>query len=166
MNEKIISDISDKAIANIVKSKDALVHLINEHDDDIGKFIERVLVWYSDSKKKQLLWNVFHNVFDLNPVLFFDTFCSFVVNALLDDSAFRIEHRKIFTDTNNDIVWENGGYKTCLSSKEDLKAEPIVYYDNDGSQNVSLLMEAMDKAELLEDLRNKSSEKFQALFKK
>jgi hypothetical protein len=89
-----------------------------------------------------------------------------VIGCISDDSAFRIEWRKNYVDENHDLVWESGGYKTVLSSKEDPDSSPIVLWDNDGKQNVRLLMEAMDEAELREERRQKSYDDLEELFKK
>jgi hypothetical protein len=93
-----------------------------------------------------------------------DTFHGFVVNCLLDDSAFRVEYRKLFIDENYDLVWENNEHKTVLSSKDDPDSDPVVIWDNDGTQKVSLLMEAMDHAELRHLRRQQQNEKIKEMF--
>lgn len=162
----MLQTIYNNAITNLNNQRIRLDSLIEENkNSDVGNFIERVLNWYHDKNKKQLLWEIFHNVFDLNPILFMETFASFFTNCLLDDSAFRVEYRKLFVDEKNNLVWEKDGHKTVLSTKDDPKAEPVVFWDNDGSQNVALLMEAMDKAELIHFRRIQENEELQEKIK-
>jgi hypothetical protein len=127
-----------------------------------------------------MLWEIFRNVFDVEPVLFMGSFNSFVSNELIDDSASRVEYRvldkikkdvvyqlgeKKITVSIPDLIYENGEFKTVLSTKEDPESEPIVFCDNDGTQDVKLLMEAMDKAEFLKAERIKLDQKAKQLFK-
>jgi hypothetical protein len=158
-----LDTILDSAVKQINKEYAALQQfLIEEESTLVGYFTNRVLSWYGDKRKKQLLWEMFHKAIDIeSPVLFMGSLHSFVVNCLLDDSAFRIEWRKNYVDENHNLVWENGGHRTILSSKEDPDSFPIVLWDNDGKQNVHLLMEAMDEVELREDRRQKEYEKDQ-----
>ncbi len=158
----MLQTIYNNAITNLNNQRNRLDSLIKENkNSDIGNFTERVLAWYHDKNKKQLLWEIFHNVFDLNPILFMETFANFVTNCLLDDSAFRVEYRKLFVDGKHDLVWEKDGYKTVLSTKDDPEAEPVVIRDNDGTQKVALLMEAMDHAEFRHFQRIQEDEELQ-----
>jgi hypothetical protein len=52
-----------------------------------------------------------------------------------------------------------------LVDKSDPGAEPVVLYDNDGTQNVSLLMEAMDHKEWENGQRILSERKLKELFR-
>jgi hypothetical protein len=118
--------------------------------NDVKAFIIRVLQWRKDRKNgRQWLWELFHEAINVSDLNFLSSFNSFVVNSLLDDSAFRIEWRKNFVDENHNLVWlPGGGCKTVLTTKDDPRAEPVVVVDhNDGTQNVALLMEAMDHKE-------------------
>ena len=81
-------------------------------------------------------------------------FRSFIDSELLDDFPFSVEYRVYFKDEYK-LVWEDDGLKTHLSTKEDVNSFPVVIRDNDGSQDVLLLMEAMDKAEFLQEQRIK-----------
>jgi hypothetical protein len=115
---------------------------------DIGRFMERALEWRTEASKMQLLWELFHEVIDMSDLGFIGSFVKFVVNDLLDDGAFRVEWRKAFLDENKRLVWLGGDFKTVLTDKDDPKAEPVVVYDVDeGTQDVCLLMEAMDHKE-------------------
>ena len=94
-------------------------------------------------------------------------FHSFVVNGLLDDGAFRIEWRKNFVDENHNLVWLPGGMcKTVLTDKDDPAAQPVVVWDNDGTQNVKLLMEAMDHKEWEVKRREEQEKKIREMFSK
>jgi len=130
----------------------ALINLLSdEHTpDDVKAFIDRVFEWRRDRKNGcQWLWELFHEAMDMSPLGFMDSFKSFVANSLLDDSAFRIEWRK-----------------TLLTTKDDPKAEPVVVLDNDGTQQVALLMEAMDHKEWEHRQRMEQEEELQRLFTK
>jgi len=118
---------------------DLINRLSDEHTpDDVKAFIARVFQWRRDKNGRQWLWELFHEAMDMSPLGFMDSFESFVANSLLDDSAFRIEWRKNF---------HGGVCKTVLTTKDDPKAAPVVVLDNDGTQQVALLMEAMDHKE-------------------
>ena len=164
----ILDDILNAATRQISSDYSKLWELlVEEKGTPVGDFTNRILSWHENKSKKQLLWEMFHKAIEIeNPVLFMGSLRSFVGNCLLDDSAFRIEWRKNYVDENHDLVWESGGYKTVLSSKEDPDSSPIVLWDNDGKQNVRLLMEAMDEAELREERRQKSYDDLEELFKK
>ena len=158
--------IYNNAITDLNKQKLDLDRLMEKNkDSEVGVFIQRVLDWYFDKDKKHLLWEIFHKAFDLSPILFMGSFGSFVANCLLNNSTFRVEYHKLFVDANFDLVYENGEHKTVLSSKDDPEAAPIVIIDNDGVQQVSLLMEAMDKSEAIAFRRHKENERLQELFK-
>lgn len=144
--------------------------LSDEHTpDDVKAFIARVFQWRRDRKNgSQWLWELFHEAISMSPIGFMDSFGSFVSNSLLDDSAFRIEWRKNFVDENHNLVWLPGGVcKTVLTTKDDPRAEPVVVVDhNDGTQNVALLMEAMDHKEWEHRQRIEQEEELQRLFTK
>lgn len=129
---------------------------------DIGRFMERALEWRTDASKMQLLWELFHEVIDMSDLGFIGSFVSFVSHELLDDGAFRVEWRKAFLDENKRLVWLGGDFKTVLTDKDDPKAKPVVVYDVDeGTQDVCLLMEAMDHKDLMEAMDHKEWEVLQ-----
>ena len=131
---------------------------------DVGRFMERALEWRTEASKRQLLWELLHEVIDMSDMGFMGSFTSFVANDLIDDGAFRVEWRKAFLDENKRLVWLSGGdFKTVLTNKDDPKAQPVVVYDVDeGTQDVCLLMEAMDHKEWKvlqrQELENKKNE--------
>ena len=128
----------------------------------------RVLEWRNDPKNgKQHLWEMFQEVIDMSPMGFMGDFYSFVINGLLDDAAFRIEWRKNYVDENHNLVCLPGGMcKTVLTDKDDPDAEPVVVWDNDGTQNVKLLMEAMDHKEWEVKRREEQEKKIREMFSK
>jgi len=144
--------------------------LQDEHTpNDVKAFIIRVLQWRKDRKNgRQWLWELFHEAIDVSDLNFLSSFHGFVVNSLLDDSAFRIEWRKNFVDENHKLVWLPGGVcKTVLTTKDDPRAEPVVVVDHDdGTQNVALLMEAMDHKEWEHRQRIEQEEELQRLLSK
>lgn len=151
------------ALNKLTADRERLDNLLEEQNGtDVGKFMQRVLEWRTEPKR-QLLWELFHEVIDMTDMGFMGSFVGFVANNLLDDDAFRIEWRKPYLDDKHNLVWlPNGEFKTVLTDKDDPKAEPVVVSDNDGTQNVSLLMEAMDHKEWevkqRQELENKKNE--------
>lgn len=145
--------IQNSAIDQLNADRARLERLLAEYSNNpVGEFMRRVLDWYNDKDKKQLLWEFAHKAFDLNPILFMGSFVSFVGNCLLDDSAFKIEWRK--PDFNGyDLIWlPNGEYKTILTTKDDPKSSPLLLQstEDDAKKDVDLIMEAMDIKELRE----------------
>lgn len=155
----MLEDIFNLAKVDIQRQYDRLNGTLNEHaGTPIGDFCNRVLSWRVDKARSQWLWELFHEAMD--------SFNAFVVNALLDDAAFRIEWRKNVVDELGKLEWLPGGnIKTVLVDKSDPGAQPVVLYDNDGTQNVSLLMEAMDHKEWENEQRILSERKLKELFR-
>ena len=141
-NEKIVFDL---ALNQLNKDYANLNRLIEKEKNSlVGKFITRVLSWKTDKEKNHYLWDMFLEVFAFDPINFIGSFGSFVGGNLLDDSAFRIEWRK--------YTYNRSGVRTFeIVSREDPKAEPVVLHDNEGTQNVKLLLEAMDYKEEYEN---------------
>lgn len=138
------------ALNKLTADRELLNSLLEEQKGtDIGRFMERALEWRTEASKRQLLWELFHEVIDMSDMGFMGSFFGFIENALLDDAAFRVEWRKAFLDENKRLVWLSGGdFKTVLTDKDDPKAEPVIVLDcHKGTQNVALLMEAMDHKE-------------------
>lgn len=164
---KMLEDIFNLAKADIQRQYDRLNGTLNEHaGTPIGDFCNRVLSWRVDKARSQWLWELFHEAIDMSNIGFMDSFDAFVVNALLDDAAFRIEWRKNVVDELGNLEWLPGGnIKTILVDKSDPGAQPVVLYDNDGTQNVSLLMEAMDHKEWENEQRILSERKLEELFR-
>lgn len=121
-----------------------------------------------DNEQVSFVFETRDEAISMSPIGFMDSFGSFVSNSLLDDSAFRIEWRKNFVDENHNLVWLPGGdCKTVLTTKDDPRAKPVVVVDhNDGTQNVALLMEAMDHKEWEHRQRIEEEEELQRLLSK
>jgi hypothetical protein len=150
------------AMTKLTSDREGLNSLLEEEKGtELGKFMERALLWRTEASKKQHLWELFHEVIDMSDMNFMGSFISFVSNCLLDDSFFKVEWRKPFLDENRRLVWLPGGeFKTVLTSKDDPRAEPVIVWDNDnGTQDVSLLMEAMDHKEWEEKQRQELENK-------
>ena len=120
-----------------------------ENRPNIYAFIERVLSWHPDKSKHVDLWVLLNNVVDLNDLNFIGSFSSFVSNGLLDNSTWSIRWSRENQDPDTDALF-------IPSSPNDILAEPEVIWDPmNGSQNVDLLMEAMDHIERCMEERNK-----------
>lgn len=153
------------ALNKLTADRERLNSLLEEQKGtNVGRFMERALEWRTEASKRQLLWELFHEVIDMSDLGFIGSFVSFVSHELLDDGAFRVEWRKAFLDEKHNLVWLPGGdFKTVLTDKDDPKAEPVIVLDfNEGTQNVALLMEAMDHKEWevlqRQELENKKNE--------
>lgn len=147
------------ALNQLNADREGLNNLLEEErGTEVGKFMERALLWRTEASKKQHLWELFHEVIDMSDMSFMGSFISFVANGLLDDSSFRVEWRKTILDENRRL------FKTVLTTKDDPRAAPVILWgnDDDGTQDVSLLMEAMDHKEWEEkqrqELENKKNE--------
>ena len=159
----------EAALGKLTKDREGLNSRLEEQaGTEIGIFMNRALKWRIDSSKSHLLSELFNEAVDMSELGFMGSFCSFVGNCLLDDSAIWIEWRKNFVDENHDLVWDHsrGGWKTVLTDKNDSRAQPVVVIDNDGTQDVSLLMEAMDHKEWEVKQREEMEAKKNELLKK
>jgi len=130
-------------------------------DHEVKVFIRRALEWYCDKDKHQLLWEFMHKAVHMSDTLFCDSLRSFVANCLLDDSAFKIEWRRTIYDGQHRLIWlPNGEYKTEVTTKEDPKSTPVLLRDNDGTQNATLLLEALFIADQREEERKQFFDEF------
>jgi len=117
-----------------------------ENGTPIGIFIERVMAWHTNNH--QLLWEFLNEVIDFSDKVFMESFHGFVVNQLLDDGGFRIEWRKPIYDDGFMLRWlPDGSYETETVDENDPCAYPVVVRDDNGTQDVSFLMKAMDRLE-------------------
>lgn len=153
---KNIQSIQNSAINKLNSDREGLERLLKDyHGNPVTDFIIRVLEWYNNKDKSQLLWEFTHKAFDMNPLLFMGSFGSFVGNCLLDDSSFKIEWRK--PDLNGySLKWlPNGEFQTIVTTKDDPKGKPLLVWsgDDDGETDVALIMEAMDILEEREKIR-------------
>lgn len=151
----ILEKIYCSAQADLENSFDSLNQKILEFKDDkIGEFILRCLDWYTDKSKKQLLWELFHEVWDFSLLGFVASLDAFVANSLLDDYSFVVEWR-VYLYKDNRPVFDNSkfGIKTTLSTRGNENSFPVVVGVGGASQDVSLLMEAMDEKERRERKR-------------
>lgn len=122
----------------------------------IHTFLVTFLEWHQDKRKSQLLWEMFHDIISINPLLVLGDLDSFVGNYLLDDSYFKIKWRKVDYAEDFSIQWlRNGNMKMKAADKDDLQAKPMVLRakDDKGSQDVDLLLEAMRMFHAREELR-------------
>lgn len=132
----------------------SIKNILVEENGEISAFVRRVLDWSTNASKaglSQLLWEFAHNVFDQSDELnFLGNINSFVQNELLDDGSFVIEWRKNRI-VNDDLVWdrETNGWETELTTKDDPNGRPVLKRatDDNGTQKVELIMEAMDLIE-------------------
>ncbi len=127
MTKSNIEKCHEMAVNNINKQLQSFTEMHESYKDegwaDFHAFVNRVMEWrMSDDWRATSLYQFLGEVVDMDEVCFLGSFRSFAVNALLDDSDFCIRY-----DSNNLPVVDWG-------------------YDS-GSQEVSLLMEAMDAIE-------------------
>lgn len=143
--------LTSRALTYVEESKNKLLGLLAEVDDPTRQFMLRVLSWKTDTVNDgpQKLWELFNEVIDMSDAVFMDSFHGFVVNCLLDDDAFIVEWRKPLLNGRS-LVWDTktGRHMMVLTDKNDSRAKPVVVRNSDGSQQVALLMEAMDYKDL------------------
>lgn len=142
-----------RAAANLNQTREAWVWFMArdnaEMPEDVRAFVLRVFAYRADSERGHWLWEVFHEVLDMSDLMFLDSFLEFVGHDLLDDGAFRIEWRKFGKE---------------LTTKDDPNAEPVVVRDYDeGTQDVALLMEALDHKQLEHDRRVRADARLNVL---
>jgi hypothetical protein len=159
--KKNINEEFVKAKREIETDCDEMLKLIDDiksgGHDEIREFVEQVFEWRKDGEKDQWLWEIFREVVDFNQKEFLSSFRSFVGNFLLDDSYFRIEWRRAFISSEGFLEWlPDGNYRTEIVDKSADRAFPIVIpdYSDSGSQNVSLIKEAMDHKFLEKERRD------------
>ena len=134
------------AIDNINKQLRSFTEMNERYKDegfaDFRAFVNRVMDWrMSDNWRETSLHGFLGKVVDMDEVLFLGSFRSFAINALLDDSTFCIKY-----DSNNLPVVDWG-------------------YDS-GSQEVSLLMEAMDAIEAHQKSREEKFVQYRKLMER
>lgn len=156
--------IFNQAVHKLSKDRDAVQGLLTtDRHPEVVAFVSRFLEWYGDKTMSSYLWELFNEVVDLDNLTVLGSLHSFVVNNILDDGAFRVDWRKTVTN-NGSVCWDsNGNPKTVLVDKNHPDAVPVVVYDNDGTQDVKLLMEAMDHKMREIKQREEMSAKLQAL---
>lgn len=142
------------------------IECLLDEEGEVSAFVRRVLAWATDKEKSQLLWEFAHNVFDSAwSVGFLEALNSFVRNELLDDSSFRIKWMKLQVDNNGQLVWSNTerGWALVETTKDDPDGRPTLFADpsGEGSQQVELLMEAMDILEEREAEANRQRNKIE-----
>ncbi len=144
---------------------------------NIKIFLERILAWQNDKTKKHNIYAMFRRAnIECESLGFFGSLNSFIGNCLLDDSSFTIEWVKAdYIETTEEfrgiivphfeIQWLPGGdFKRKQTTKDDLEGRPEVIWakDDNGSQNVELLLEAMD---IYEEREKKRTEDFEKVWK-
>ena len=109
---------------------------------DVGDFVNRALDWKVN--KPHSFYELFHEVIACDEINFMASFRSWVVNSLLDDSSFKVIWVK------NEMNKETGRIEQVSSDPSDLnyRVQPIVIHGyDDGCQDPTLLMAAMDRIE-------------------
>ena len=183
---RALDDIRTRAIEDVKSDFDGLIECYNEYNESeewkpVAEFIARVVDWHADKTKTQWLYEMFRYVFPTDPVGFAGALGSFVGNAIMDDSCFVIHWRKPdylletlsyefggkkIEFTHKELQYENGEIKMQSVSKDDPDGVPEIEWGNDSipdvSQDVALLMEAMDIFEVRQNARTAKLEKFAA----
>lgn len=157
---KRVAIIHAENVRSLEETRDSFLGFLDQDyvTDDIRAFVARVLAWQGDvvPDGRHMLWSVFCEVFDVDGINFMSSLSSFVGNELLDDSTFDIEWRRTKFDKNKMPVWANTvrGIEEYLSTSDDPMAEPVVVRcsQDQGSQDVKLLLEMMNRVEISSDL--------------
>jgi len=183
---RIADRMQAQALQAIKNDYDGLVGRYNECMDqaewqNVANFIARVLEWYDDEKdKRHWLYEMFRSVVDLDAVNFAKDLNSFIGNTIMDDSFFVISWRKpdyLVTSYTFEIAgvskiiprktlqYERGEIKMQATAKDDPEGVPEIEWASDSnpdcSQNVQLLMEAMDIHETRQNERSTKMEEFE-----
>lgn len=126
----------------------ALQNLLEEDHvtDDIRKFITRVFDWYHDRTRAQYLYEMFRDVLNIDDKHFVSSVHSFVVDKLLDDGSFKILWCVPAYKNGFELVYTKAGdIKYRIVKKTNPRARPRVVRGGDnGTQNVALLLDAME----------------------
>lgn len=161
---KNLLKIYDQGKLDLIDAAAKIQAKIDENrNDDVTKFIVKFLDWMQSRDRKQMLWEMFHEVIsvDGNPLTFMNSFYSFIVNYFYDDSYFRIYWMKPKYDENFNLIWKSQyEFEEEESCEEDEFSKPVVKYHGDGIGDPLVLMKTMDffEAKMIqrekEDLEN------------
>lgn len=161
---KTIYEIAQKELENEYTS---CINCMKENSSDVGitSFVNRFFEWARDKEKGILLWEMFDEpgTISIRPKEIFSSLHSFVANCLLDDSCFIVEYEKPVYNKDYKLIWlPGGGFKKEKTTKDDPNGKPVVRRGNDdnGTQNVDLLLEAMDIMEQRDKQRSIKLKKF------
>lgn len=154
MNKAVLQSIQDKIISEFDKDyNDFLSYLERETNPDIQEFLKKYLDWYVN--KPLLLYKMFNKVIYQDDNYIWSSLISFVGNYFKDDSYFVILWMAVgFKNYETD---EDGNYIDVITDdKEDMFSFPVLISDEDnGTQNVREVLNAMEQYELNESLFEK-----------
>lgn len=149
--------VRQRAVAKIQDDADDVEEYLRKYaSTPVGQFILLFLSWALDTRKHQLLWEMFHEVMQLGERCMLADLKSFVGNELLDDSYFVIvwvvpDYAMRTLGEGDDAVelatlqFVNGDIKVREVPADDPQGRPRVRraVDN-GSQDPGLLLAAME----------------------
>jgi hypothetical protein len=149
--------VRQRAVAKIRDDADSVEEYLRKYaSTPVGQFILLFLSWALDTRKHQLLWEMFHEITRLDERYMLADLNSFVGNALLDDSYFVIvwvvpDYAMRTLGEGDDAMdlpelqFVNGDIKVREVPADDPRGRPRVRYTQDnGSQDPVLLLAAME----------------------
>lgn len=142
MNYPLCKTIQNRIIDRFRASYESFLDYIREEDDpNIIKFVEKYIDWYENNDLNNFI--MFEKVINQDPNYIWDNLRSFCDNYFHDDSLFSVNWYKWYQSE-----WASDGTKKVPADKEDMHSFPVVEWDDDnGSQDVNLILEAMEQYE-------------------
>ena len=149
---KIIEKIQNNILKDVTDYHQDFLQLFEEYKGtETEKFIEKFLEWYVGDHSL-LLYKMFSLISRWDKHTFFLELNRFIINYFYDDSSFRIVwlQNKYFNKFLEPwrLVLENMSIPEEYITDEDQDdSDPVIAYDENGSQEQSLILGAMEKYE-------------------
>jgi hypothetical protein len=149
--------IKTKAVNEINEQCQSFIDdMVDDTHSNVHDFVDLFISWYSDKQKHQWLWELFHNVIQLDDVNVIWSLDHFIHYHLYDDGGYSVWWKTTkFADDTCSLVDK---YHTEYVKD----SYPVLKHDTDDNyhQDVQLLIDLMNKKQELELNRIKEFEEW------